>query len=286
MEFAVLNNGVRIPRLGFGVFQIPREECEESVRAAIDVGYRLIDTAQSYFNEAEVGKAVAESGVPREEFFITTKVWIDNYGYEKTKQSIETSLRKLRTDYIDLVLLHQPVNDTYAAYRALECLYEEKKLRAIGVSNFAPDRLADIAAFNRIVPQVNQVEINPFFQQVEAQKNMILRHVQPAAWAPFGEGKNNIFSSPILEEIGSKYKKSAAQVILRWLMQRDIVTLAKSTHAARMKENFEIFDFSLSDEDMGRIAEMDTKNSMFFDHQSPETVDRFVHLIEQRRGLV
>ncbi len=286
MEFVTLNNGVKMPKLGFGVFQIPKEECERSVRTAIETGYRLIDTAQSYFNEAEVGKAVRGCGLPREDFFITTKVWIDNYGYEKTKASIEKSLKNLRTDYIDLVLLHQPVNDVYAAYRALEDLYEEKKIRAIGVSNFAPDRLADIAAFNRIVPQINQVETNPFFQQKEAQAQMIRRHVQPAAWAPFGEGKRHIFTHPLLTAIGARYGKSTAQVILRWLMQRNIVTLAKSTHAARIQENFDIFDFTLSPEDMRKIGDMDTGNSVFFDHQSPETVDMFVKLIQERKGLV
>lgn len=286
MEFVLLNNGVKMPKLGFGVFQIPREECEKSVRTAIDVGYRLIDTAQSYLNEEQVGQAIRASGVPREDFFLTTKVWIDFYGYKETRSSIEKSMQKLKTDYLDLVLLHQPVNDVYAAYRALEDLYDEKKIRAIGVSNFAPDRLADIAAFNRVVPQVNQVEINPFFQQREVQENMIQRRVQPAAWAPFGEGRHNIFTNPLLTEIGAQYGKSPAQVVLRWLMQRGIVALAKSTHAQRVQENFNIFDFTLSDEDQRRIAEMDTKSSVFFDHQSPETVDRFVRLIEERKGLI
>lgn len=283
MEYVTLNNGVKMQKLGFGVFQIPKEECERCVLDAIKVGYRHIDTAQSYFNEEEVGNAIEKCGVPREELFITTKVWIDNYGYEKTKQSVLNSMKKLKTEYLDLVLLHQPFSDYYGAYRALEELYKEGKIRAIGVSNFYPDRLADIVAFNEIPPQVNQVETNPFHQQKDAQENMVKRNVQMEAWAPFGEGKNNMFENPILKEIGKKYHKSVAQVILRWLMQRDIVALAKTTHIERMKENFEIFDFQLSEQDMKMISELDTNTSLFFHHQTPETVDRFVALIEERK---
>ena len=284
MEYMTLNNGVKIPKLGFGVFQISKENCENCVLDAIKVGYRHIDTAQSYFNEEEVGNAISKCGLPRKELFITTKVWIDNYGYEKTKKSVSKSMEKLKVDYLDLVLLHQPFSDYYGAYRALQDLYKDGKIRAIGVSNFAPDRLADIAAFNEIVPQVNQVEVNPLNQQISAQENMIKRQVQMEAWAPFGEGKNNMFNNPILLSIAKKYQKTAAQVILRWLMQRNIVALAKSTHIERMKENIEIFDFALSRKDMEMILKLDTKESRFFNHQTPETVDRFVIMIEQRKG--
>lgn len=284
MEYMTLNNGVKIPKLGFGVFQISKENCENCVLDAIKVGYRHIDTAQSYFNEEEVGNAISKCGLPRKELFITTKVWIDNYGYEKTKKSVSKSMEKLKVDYLDLVLLHQPFSDYYGAYRALQDLYKDGKIRAIGVSNFAPDRLADIVAFNEIVPQVNQVEVNPLNQQISAQENMIKRQVQMEAWAPFGEGKNNMFNNPILLSIAKKYQKTAAQVILRWLMQRNIVALAKSTHIERMKENIEIFDFALSRKDMEMILKLDTKESLFFNHQTPETVDRFVSMIEQRKG--
>lgn len=284
MEYMTLNNGVKIPKLGFGVFQISKENCENCVLDAIKVGYRHIDTAQSYFNEEEVGNAISKCGLPRKELFITTKVWIDNYGYEKTKKSVSKSMEKLKVDYLDLVLLHQPFSDYYGAYRALQDLYKDGKIRAIVVSNFAPDRLADIAAFNEIVPQVNQVEVNPLNQQISAQENMIKRQVQMEAWAPFGEGKNNMFNNPILLSIAKKYQKTAAQVILRWLMQRNIVALAKSTHIERMKENIEIFDFALSRKDMEMILKLDTKESLFFNHQTPETVDRFVSMIEQRKG--
>lgn len=286
MEYGTLNNGVKMPKLGFGVFQISKEECEKCVLDAIKAGYRHIDTAQSYFNEEEVGNAISKCGIAREELFITTKVWIDNYGYEKAKQSVLKSMKKLKTDYIDLVLLHQPFSDYYGAYHALQDLYEEGKIRAIGVSNFSPDRLADMAAFNKIAPQVNQVETNPLHQQINAQENMVKRGVQMEAWAPFGEGKSNMFKNPVLKEIADKYGKSVAQVILRWLMQRNIVALAKSTHTERIKENLEIFDFQLSDGDMNKITALDTKSSLFFDHQTPETVDRFVNMIEERKGRI
>ena len=283
MEYVTLNNGVTMPKLGFGVFQIAKEDCEQCVLNAISVGYRHIDTAQSYFNEEEVGNAINRCGVSREELFITTKVWIDNYGYEKTKQSVLTSMKKLKVEYLDLVLLHQPFSDYYGAYHALEDLYEEGKLRAIGVSNFSADRLADIAAFNRITPQVNQVETNPLHQQILAQDHMIKRHVQMEAWAPFGEGKHNMFQHPVLKQIADQHHKSIAQIILRWLMQRDIVALAKSTHIERMKENIDMFDFVLSKEDMAKITALDEKASLFFDHQTPETVDMFVSMIERRK---
>lgn len=284
MEYVTLNNGVKMPKLGFGVFQIPKEICEECVLNAIKTGYRHIDTAQSYFNEEEVGNALIKCGIPRNELFITTKVWIDNYGYEKTRKSVLQSLTKLKTDYVDLVLLHQPFNDYYSAYHALQNLYEEGKIRAIGVSNFAPDRLADIVAFNKITPQVNQVEVNPLHQQKKAQENMKKRNVQIAAWAPFGEGRNNMFQNPLLKEIGKKYNKLTAQIILKWLMQRNVVVLAKSTHIERMKENFEIFDFQISEEDMKKISQLDTETSLFFNHQTPEAVDMFVSMIAERKG--
>ncbi|MDQ0360413.1 aldo/keto reductase [Breznakia pachnodae] len=283
MEYITLNNGVKMPKLGFGVFQISKEDCEQCVLDAINVGYRLIDTAQSYFNEEEVGNAISKCGIPREELFITTKVWIDNYGYEKTLESIDESMKKLKVDYLDLVLLHQPFGDYYGSYRALEKLYKDGKIRAIGVSNFYPDRLSDICAFNEVTPQVNQVETNPLHQQIDAQKNMEKNNVQIEAWAPFGEGKNNMFENPVLVGIANNYHKSVAQVILRWLVQRDVVALAKSVRKDRMKENFEIFDFTLSDDDMNTIKSLDTNESLFFNHQTPEAVDMFINLIKQRR---
>ncbi len=288
MEYVTLNNGIKMPKSGFGVYQIPKEECEECVLNAIKVGYRLIDTAQSYFNEEEVGnaikKAIEKGLVKREDLFITTKVWIDNYGYDKCKESVEKSMKKLKLDYIDLVLLHQPFSDYYGAYHALEDMQKEGKIKSIGVSNFYPDRLSDIASFNKVVPQVNQVETNVFNQQIEAQKNMEKHGVQIEAWAPFAEGRNNMFSNPTLTEIGKKYNKSVAQVILRWLTQRNVVVLSKSTKYERIKENFDIFDFKLSDDDMKKITTLDTKISMFFDHQKPETVDMFLGFIKDRRN--
>ncbi len=276
-------NGVEMPILGFGVYQIPREETKRCVLDAINVGFRAIDTAQSYFNEAEVGDAIKESGIPREEFFITTKIWIDNYGYEKCKASVEESLKKLKTDYIDLVLLHQPFSDYYGAYRALEELYEEGKIRAIGVSNFYPDRLADMCLFGRkVIPAVNQVETNPLNQQVKAQENMEKYGVHIEAWAPFGEGKNNMFSNPTLVEIGKKYNKSAAQVILRWFQRGEIIA-CKSTHKERMEENFKVFDFELSNEDMEAIKSLDTSDSLFFNHQDPSMVEWFDKMVYERR---
>lgn len=284
MEYVTLNNGVKMPKLGFGVYQVSKEECKRAVLDAIEVGYRSIDTAQSYFNEQEVGEAISECQVPREELFITTKVWIDNYGYEKCKRSVLKSMKKLQVDYLDLILLHQPFADYYGAYRALEELYEEKKVRAIGVSNFYPDRLADICLFGRkIVPQVNQVETNPLNAQVSAQENMKKYGVQIEAWAPFGEGRNNMFSNPTLKEVGDKYNKSVAQVILRWLMQRDIVALAKSVHRERMEENFNIFDFELSNDDMNKINSLDTNNSLFFSHCDPKMVEWFDEMVVKRR---
>ena len=274
METVTLNNGVKMPKAGFGVFQVKdQEECTRSVLDAIDAGYRLIDTAQSYGNEEAVGKAIAQTSVPREELFLTTKVWISNYGYEKAKQSVLDSLEKMGLDYIDLVLLHQPFKDYYGAYRALEDLYKEGKIRAIGVSNFYPDRLVDLCLDAEIVPAVNQIEVNVFHQQIEAQKWNEKYGVQVEAWAPFAEGRNNMFSNPVLQEIGDQDHKSIAQVILRWLVQRNIVPLAKSVKKERMEQNIDIFDFELSGEDMKKIEALDEKTSSFFSHYDPATVE-------------
>jgi 2,5-diketo-D-gluconate reductase A len=286
MQEVTLNNGVSIPILGFGVFQIPAEETKQAVLDAIAAGYRHFDTAQAYANEREVGQAIAESGLPREEFFITSKVWLDHYGYEKARQSVLDSLEKMGLDYLDLMLLHQPFSDYYGAYRALEDLYREGKLRAIGVSNFYPDRLSDLAAFTEITPQINQVETHPFNQQIFAQENMAKNKVQIESWATFAEGRNGIFTNPVLEEIGRKYGKSTAQVMVRWQVQRGIVCLTKTVKPERMKENLDVFDFELSDEDMKAIAGLDTKTSLFFNHQDASTVDFFVNLIQQRRGNI
>ena len=284
MEYVKLNNGVEMPILGFGVYQIPKEETKKCVLDAIKVGYRAIDTAQSYFNESEVGDAIVESGIPRSEFFITTKIWIDNYGYEKCKVSVEESLRKLKTDYIDLVLLHQPFSDYYGAYRALEDLYHEGKIKAIGVSNFYPDRLSDMCLFGReVVPAVNQVETNPMNQQIKAQEVMKKYGVAIEAWAPFGEGKNGMFTNETLVNIGKKYGKTSAQVILRWLIGRGVIIACKSTHIERMEENFNVFDFELSDEDMEEIRKLDSNDSLFFNHQDPAMVEWFDKMVMERR---
>ena len=286
MQEITLNNGVTIPILGFGVFQIPVAETKQAVLDAIAAGYRHFDTAQAYANEKEVGQAIAESGLPGEEFFITSKVWLDNYGYEKARQSVLDSLEKMGLDYLDLMLLHQPFSDYYGAYRTLEDLYREGKLQAIGVSNFYPDRLSDLAAFTEITPQINQVETHPFNQQIFAQENMEKNKVQIESWATFAEGRNGIFTNPVLEEIGRKYGKSTAQVMVRWQVQRGIVCLTKTVKPERMKENLDVFDFELSDVDMKAIAGLDTKTSLFFNHQDASTVDLFVNLIQQRRGNI
>lgn len=284
MEYVTLNNGVKMPILGFGVYQIPKEETKQCVLDAIKGGFRAIDTAQSYFNESEVGDAIIECGLPREELFITTKIWIDNYGYEKCRESVMESLKKLKTDYIDLVLLHQPFGDYYGAYRALEDLYHEGKIKAIGVSNFYPDRLVDMCLFGReVIPAVNQVETNPMNAQFKAQEVMKKYGVAIEAWAPFGEGKNGMFTNETLVNIGKKYGKSAAQVILRWLIQRGVIIACKSTHIERMKENFDVFDFELSDMDMENINALDSKDSLFFNHQDPAMVEWFDTMVKQRR---
>ncbi len=284
MEYVKLNNGVEMPIISFGVYQIPKEDTKRCVLDAIKSGYRGIDTAQSYFNESEVGDAIVECGVPREELFITTKVWIDHYGYEECKASVEESLRKLKTDYLDLCLLHQPFSDYYGAYRALEELYAEGKIKAIGVSNFYPDRLTDICMFDRkVIPAVNQVEVNPYNAQWCAQENMEKHGVKMEAWAPFGEGRNNLFTNEILVSIGKKYNKSSAQVVLRWLIQRGVIVACKSTHIERMQENINVFDFELTEEDMNSIKTLDTSNSLFFSHNDPNMVEWFDKIVKERR---
>lgn len=283
METMKLYNGVEIPANGFGVYQVSKEDCKESVLTALKTGYCHIDTAQSYFNESEVGEALKESDVPRKEIFLTTKVWIDNYGEGKSYDSVVESLKKLQTDYLDLILLHQPVGDYYAAYRDLEKLYEEGKVRAIGVSNFYPDRLVDLCMFAKIKPMVNQIEVNVFNQQVEAKKWADKYGVVLEAWAPFAEGRNNMFHNEVLQAIGEKHNKSVAQVILRWLYQRGIVSLAKSVHEERIKENFDIYLFELDNDDMKKIETLDTKTSSFFSHQDPGIIEWFGQLIQKRR---
>lgn len=284
MEYVKLNNGIEMPLISFGVYQIPKEDTKRCVLDAIKSGYRGIDTAQSYFNESEVGDAIVECGVPREELFITTKVWIDHYGYEECKASVEESLRKLKTDYLDLCLLHQPFSDYYGAYRALEDLYAEGKIKAIGVSNFYPDRLTDICMFDRkVIPAVNQVEVNPYNAQWFAQENMEKHGVKMEAWAPFGEGRNNLFTNEILVSIGKKYNKSSAQVVLRWLIQRGVIVACKSTHIERMQENINVFDFELTEEDMNSIKTLDTSNSLFFSHNDPNMVEWFDKIVKERR---
>jgi len=273
METVKLNNGVEIPILGFGVFQITDPaECERSVVEAIQTGYSHIDTAASYQNEEAVGRGIKQSGVAREKLFITTKLWIQSNGYEDTLKAFERSLKRLQVEYLDLYLIHQPYGDVYGEWRAMEELYGQDKVRAIGVSNFQTDRIMDLMIHNKITPAVNQIEVNPFQQQIEAQTFLQDNGVQVEAWAPFAEGKNNIFQNESLLSIAAKYKKSAAQVILRWLLQRGIIALAKSTRKERMIENISVFDFELSAEDMAAITTLDTKTSSFFDHRNPEMV--------------
>lgn len=274
MKYITLNNGLKMPCIGFGVYQIrDHEQCVQVVMDAIDVGYRLIDTAQAYGNEKAVGEAIKKSRIDRKELFITTKVWISNYGYEKAKQSVIESLERMELDYIDLVLLHQPFKDYYGAYKALIDLYQEGKIKAIGVSNFYPDRLVDLCLDASITPAINQVEVNPFFQQEEALFYNKKYHVQLEAWAPFAEGRNEMFNHEILVSIGKKYNKTSAQVILKWLMQRGIVPLSKTVRKERMVENINVFDFELNDEDMNAISKLDTNTSSFFSHYNPETVE-------------
>ena len=278
-----LYNGVKMPVLGYGVYQVTQDECERCVLDALDVGYRSIDTAQSYFNEEQVGSAIQKSGVAREDIFLTTKVWIEHYGYEAAKASVLESLEKLRTDYLDLVLLHQPFSDAYGAWRALEELYDGGKLRAIGVSNFYADRMVDFASFNRVRPMVNQVETHIFNQQKTAKEWADKYGVQLEAWAPFGEGRGGTFDNPVIAEIAQKYGKTSAQVMLRWHIQRGIVVIPKSTNKERMAENFDVFDFTLTAEDMAAISALDKETSSFFSHQDPKMVEWFVNMVEERK---
>jgi 2,5-diketo-D-gluconate reductase A len=274
MEYVILNNGVEMPILGYGVYQIADQaECERCVLDAIRVGYRSIDTAQAYGNEEAVGRAINKSGVPREELFITTKVWISNAGYEKAKASIEESMKKLQLNYLDLLLIHQPFNDYYGTYRAMEELYKAGKIKAIGVSNFYPDRYIDLVQFCEVVPAVNQVETHVFNQQVKAQEIMKKYNTQIESWGPFAEGKNEMFANSTLKEVGDKHNKSTAQVALRFLIQRGVVVIPKSTHKNRMEENFNVFDFELTAGEMAKVAALDTGESAFFSHYDPKTVE-------------
>ena len=283
MEYVTLSNGVKMPILGYGVYQVTPDQCERCVLDALEVGYRSIDTAQSYFNEEQVGSAVQKSGVPRKELFLTTKVWIEHYGYEPAKASVLRSMEKLQTDYLDLVLLHQPFSDTYGAWRALEELYEAGKIRAIGISNFYADRMVDFASFNRIKPMVNQVEAHIFDQQKTAKEWMDKYGVQIEAWAPFGEGRGGIFENPVIADIAAKHRKTPAQVMLRWHIQRGVVVIPKYTHKERMEENFQVFDFALTDEDMLAISALDKGESAFFSHQDPAMVEWFVRMVEESK---
>lgn len=273
MRNVVLNNSVEMPILGFGVFQMTdHAECERAVRDAIDTGYRLIDTAASYGNEEQVGNAIRKSGVPREELFVTTKLWIADTGYERTKAAFQRSMKRLQLDYLDLYLIHQPYGDIYGSWRAMEELYRQGAVRAIGVSNFHPDRLMDLILHNEVVPAVNQVETHPFHQQVETQKFLIENSVQIESWGPFAEGRNNIFQNEVLVSLAAKHAKSVAQVIVRWLIQREVVVIPKSVRKERIEENFNVFDFDLSTEDMSSIAALNTGVSQFFDHRDPQMV--------------
>jgi len=282
MKTVQLNNGVEIPVLGFGVFQIPAEETEQAVIDAIKAGYRHIDTAQAYMNETEVGLGIKNSGVAREELFVTTKIWIENVSYDGVINSFQGSLDRLSLDYVDLLLIHQPYNDVYGAWRAMEELQKSGKIRSIGISNFAVNRAVDLSLFNEVPPAINQIEINPFNQQTKALEALKAEGICPEAWAPFAEGKNNIFQNEILSEIGKKYNKSVAQVIVRWLVEQEIVVLAKTTKPERMAENMDIFDFSLTDEDKAAIATLNVGESQFFSHADPNMIKM---LAENKLGL-
>lgn len=283
MEYITLNNGVKMPQLGYGVYQVSKEECERCVLDALDVGYRSIDTAQAYFNEEEVGSAIEKSRIDRKEIFLTSKVWIEHFGYEECKKSVLESMEKLRTDYLDLMLLHQPFGDTYGAWRALEDLYKEGKLRAIGISNHYADRMVEFANFTTIKPMINQMEVHPFNQQKNLKEWADKYDIRLEAWAPFGEGRKGLFENEILKKIGEKYGKTTAQVMLRWHIQRGVIVIPKSVHKERMIENYNVFDFALSDEDMKRIAQMDTATSAFFSHQDPAMVEWFADMVEERK---
>ncbi|WP_134686722.1 aldo/keto reductase [Brevibacillus migulae] len=271
MQTVTLNNGVKMPIIGFGVYQIPdADECENAVYDALMAGYRLIDTAAGYLNEEAVGRAIKRSGIPREELFITTKLWVQDAGYESAKLAFAKSLKKLQLDYLDLYLIHQPFGDYYGAWRAMEDLYREGKIRAIGVSNFLPDRLMDLIVHNEIVPAVNQIETHPFYQQIESAAFMKEQGVQHQSWAPFAEGRNNLFGNEVLASIAEKHNKSVAQVVLRWLVQRKVVAIPKSVRKERIIENFDIFDFELSADDIQQISTLDTRESLFLSYRDPE----------------
>lgn len=273
MKFVTLNNGKKMPILGFGVYQMQDQiECEEAVLNALQVGYRSVDTASAYENEGAVGAAIKRSGIPREELFITTKLWVQDVGYEKARSAFFRSLERLQLDYLDLYLIHQPYSDVHGAWRAMEELHEEGLIKSIGVSNFAPDRLTDLITFNRIKPAVNQVEMHPFFQQTRNVDFMHESGVQAESWASFAEGKNQLFSNPLLSEIGLSHNKSVAQVVLRWLIQRNVVVIPKSVNLARIRENFDVFNFSLSDADMSKIGQLDTGKTLFTEHSDPERI--------------
>jgi 2,5-diketo-D-gluconate reductase A len=269
-----LNNGVRIPILGFGVYQIPAEQTEQAVTDALAAGYRHIDTAAAYANEEAVGRAIENSGIPREELFVTTKLWVSDAGEDRAKRAFEKSLQRLGLDHLDLYLIHQPFGDYYGSWRAMEQLHREGVIKAIGVSNFYPDRLVDLVDHNEITPAINQIETHPYFQRADYQELMRERGVQIESWGPFAEGRNNLFSDPVLSEIGTAHGKSVAQVVLRWLIQRDVVVIPKSVRADRIAENIDVFDFQLTDDEMTRIAAMDTGVSLFFDHRDPAVVGR------------
>ena len=283
MMYVELSNGVKMPQLGYGVYQVTQDECELCVRDALEVGYRHIDTAQSYFNEEQVGAAVAASGIERTDLWLTTKVWLEHYGEGATRASVEESLRKLKTDYLDLVLLHQPFGDAYGAWRDLVKLYEEGKVRAIGISNFYADRMVEFCEFNDAKPMVNQMERHPLNQNAELQEWEAKYDIVSEAWAPFSEGRGGLFENPVLAEIAASHSKSTAQVMLRWNLQRGVVVIPKSVHRERMEENLDVFDFELTDDEMAQIAALDTKTSSFFSHSDPAMVQWFANIVNERK---
>ena len=284
MMYVELSNGVKMPQLGYGVYQVTQDECERCVRDALEVGYRHIDTAQSYFNEEQVGAAVAASGIDRADLWLTTKVWLEHYGEGATRASVEDSLRKLGTDYLDLVLLHQPFGDAFGAWRDLVRLYEEGKVRAIGISNFYVDRMVEFCEFNDVRPMVNQMERHPLNQNVELQEWEAKYNVVSEAWAPFGEGRGGLFENPVLAQIAAAHGKSTAQVMLRWNLQRGVVVIPKSVHRERMEQNLDVFDFELTAEEMAQIALLDTKTSSFFSHSDPAMIQWFANIVEERKS--
>ena len=284
MMYVELSNGVKMPQLGYGVYQVTQDECERCVRDALEVGYRHIDTAQSYFNEEQVGAAVAASGIDRADLWLTTKVWLEHYGEGATRASVEDSLRKLGTDYLDLVLLHQPFGDAFGAWRDLVRLYEEGKVRAIGISNFYVDRMVEFCEFNDVKPMVNQMERHPLNQNTELQEWEAKYNVVPEAWAPFGEGRGGLFENPVLAQIAAAHGKSTAQVMLRWNLQRGVVVIPKSVHRERMEQNLDVFDFELTAEEMAQIALLDTKTSSFFSHSDPAMIQWFANIVEERKS--